>query len=292
MTVHDAPAIDSPNREFIDCWNDILVPKFKRFRSVLVHGFRGHSDTALAAGGPVAGQRVLDVGCGFGETSIELAGRVGPAGSVLGIDCCEGFTEVGASDAAKAGVTNVRFEVSDAQTRLFEGEFDFCFARFGTMFFQSPKAAMRNLRSALRPQGRLLMIVWRSLEDNEWVRVPTKVAAAHLPPPPETGRTCGPGPFSMADRESVTDILTGAGFVDVVFTRVDVPVTVGATVDEALDLALQIGPAGELMREAGDIGIARRPVIEAELRRMLAGYQTDHGIVMPSSSWAITARAT
>jgi SAM-dependent methyltransferase len=179
---------------------------------------------------------------------------------------------------------------ADAQLHRFEAGFDFCFSRFGTMFFQSPKIAMKNIGAALKPNGQLLMIVWRAIEHNEWLSIPKGIAQAYLPPPPDHGRTCGPGPFSMADSESVKDILSWAGFSDIHFEAMDVPVMVGSSLQEAVDVQLQLGPAGELMREAGDLGEARKSQIEAELRRRLAQYETARGVVMDSSSWCITAK--
>jgi SAM-dependent methyltransferase len=279
----------SPNAESIEVWNRILVPKFTRYRHILAAGFAGHSRAALDALGPRPGDRVLDVGCGFGETSLELGARVGPTGAVLGIDCCQPFLDVARDDAARAGAAQVTFRTADAQAERFEADFDLCFSRFGTMFFQNPGAAMRNLGAALRPRGRLLMLVWRRIEDNDWCALPKAVARAHLPPPPELAPSCGPGPFSMSDPETLTAILTAAGFTQIALRRIDVPVMVGRTIDEAIEFQLQIGPAGEIVRDAGAEGQAKRPLLSADLRRLLARYETPDGVVMPSSSWSVAA---
>jgi SAM-dependent methyltransferase len=279
----------SPNADFIRTWNEILVPKFARFRHILVGGFRGHSEAALELHPVRVGERVLDVGCGFGDTTVQLAHSVGPAGSVLGIDCCDAFLEFGRQDAHARGLQNAHFAVADAQTERFESEFDLCFARFGTMFFQSPLAAMRNLKHALKPGGRLNMLVWRTIADNAWLALPKRSAQAHLPPPPDNGQSCGPGPFSMADADTVRAILEGAGFVKIALERVDVPVMVSLTVPEAVDFQLAIGPAGELVREAGELGVEKRPLIAADLEVLLEKHVTPAGIVMSSSSWCVTA---
>ena len=168
--------MSTPNADFIATWNDILVPKFKRFRSVFVEGASPHSAIPLAKHPPRSGERVLDVGCGFGETTLDLARLVGPKGSVVGFDCCDAFLEVGKQDARAARLTNVDFVCGDAQAHAFDGSFDMLFARFGTMFFHAPKAALRNLRTALRPGGRLLNVTWRPLALNPWVAVPKAVA--------------------------------------------------------------------------------------------------------------------
>jgi SAM-dependent methyltransferase len=281
----------SPNSESIAFWNDILAPRFHRFRRILVDGLGAHGKAALERHGPATGTIVLDVGCGFGETTIELASRVAPRGYVLGVDCCASFVTVARQDATRAGLTNLRFEVADAQVHRFRGGFDLCFSRFGTLFFQDPVAALGNLRRALRPGGRLVMVVWRWSDDNEWVSVSSDVARVHLPPPHGDTPNDGPGLFSMASQDVVSEILRAAGFVNTAFERVDRPILVGTTVDEATELLLEIGPALEIIRDAGAEGDAKRDVIAADLRRALASYQTGAGVVMPSSSWTVAAQA-
>jgi ubiquinone/menaquinone biosynthesis C-methylase UbiE len=285
-----AAAVES-NDPFTAFWNDVMVPKFERFRDVMLDGLSYHSRVPLERLALPAGTRALDVGCGWGDTAIEIARKVGPTGKVLGLDCCDAFLEKGRRDAAAAGLANVRFVAADVQTYRYEREFDFCFSRFGMMFFASPVAAMRKVRSALVPGATLMFITWRALDDNPWVAIPKAVALRFLPPPGDNARTCGPGPFSMADPDVVRAQLAAAGFTDVAFERVDGPVMVGRDVDQALDLQMTIGPAGEIVREAGALAEKRRDEIEAALRDELAGRTGDDGRVwMQSSSWTITAR--
>jgi SAM-dependent methyltransferase len=279
----------SPNAGSIATWNEILVPKFLRFRRVLVDGFEAHSRIPIESHGVRPGDAVLDVGCGFGETTLDLAARVGKTGRAVGLDCADGFIDVARKDAEAAGIENATFRVCDAQIEPFEPVFDLVFSRFGTMFFQSPVAAMRNIRKSLKPGGRLLAIVWRTLDDNDWMGLPKAAARKHLPPPPDDGRSCGPGPFSMADPDTVREILTKSGFSDVVLTRLDKNVMVGRTLQEAVDFQLMVGPAGEIVREAGALAELKRPLVEAELRALLERHLTPDGVVMGSSSWAVTA---
>ncbi|MET0732702.1 MAG: class I SAM-dependent methyltransferase [Casimicrobiaceae bacterium] len=284
------PDSTETNNEFTDFWNNVLAAKFERFRDILQNGLAFHSQVPLAALALPPGTRVLDVGCGWGDTAIELARRVGPNGYVLGLDCCDTFLESGRRDARAAGLANVEFVAADVQTHRFGREFDFCFSRFGMMFFASPVAAMRNLRTALKPGATLMFIVWRTLADNAWLRVPKEVALEHLPPPGDDAQTCGPGPFSMASPEVVTAQLRAAGFVDARFERVDGPVRVGSSVDEAVAFQLAIGPAGEIVREAGAFAESRRGEIVQALKDALAQHLHDGAVVMQSSSWTITAR--
>lgn len=278
------------NKEFVDFWNEILVPKFLQYRHVLVDGLTHHSAKVLPSLEVKTGDRVLDVGCGFGDTTIELARLVTPGGSVRGIDCCEAFLRIARDDAAAASVDNVEFIEGDAQDYAFEPEYDFCFSRFGTMFFHNPVAGLRNMRRALKPGGRMTLLVWRRIEDNPWLALPRDVVLRYLPPPGDDARTCGPGPFSMADQALVTRQLEIAGFTEIAFEQIDAPVVVGKTPADAMGFQLALGPAGEVFREAGDEAERRRAEIEAALETALGRYATDEGIVMDSSSWEITAR--
>jgi ubiquinone/menaquinone biosynthesis C-methylase UbiE len=276
--------------EYVDFWNDILVPKFVRWKHVLVDGLSHHSAAVFPRLQVPEGGRVVDVGCGFGDTAIELAKRAGPGGYVLGIDCCEGFLAYGRRDAAAAGLTNVEFIEADVQSYPFAGDFDLCFSRFGTQFFENPVAALRNMRKSLRPGGEMVMIVWRTIDDNPWLGVPKAVVREFLPPPGEDARTCGPGPFSMADAETVTKKLEIAGYRDIDFERIDAPVLVGNSPDDAVAFQMALGPAGEVVREAGDLARDRQPEIEAALKAALSPYETGEGVVMQSSSWKVSAR--
>ncbi|HRO13014.1 class I SAM-dependent methyltransferase [Amaricoccus sp.] len=283
-------AVVTETTEYVDFWNEILVPKFVRWKHILVDGLAHHSAAVFPRLEVPAGGRVVDVGCGFGDTAIELARRVGPEGEVLGIDCCDAFLEFGRRDAAAAGIRNLRFVEADVQAYPFEGDFDLCFSRFGTQFFENPVAALRNMRRSLRPGGRMVMIVWRSLEENEVFRLPKEVVSRFLPPPGEDARTCGPGPFSMADPEVVAKQLEIAGYEGPRFERIDALLRAGETPEEAVAFQMALGPAGEIVREAGEIAEAKRPEIEAALTEELARYRTAEGIMLDTSSWMVSAR--
>ena len=285
-----ASVIDS-NDSFTRFWNDVLVAKFERFRNIMLDGLSYHSAGPLARLDLPRGARAVDVGCGWGDTAIELARKAGPEGSVLGLDCCDAFLEKGRRDAAAEGLRNVRFVVADVQTYPFETTFDFAFSRFGMMFFANPVAAMRNVRRALVPGGRAMFITWRTIDDNPWLGVPKATVLRFLPPPGEDAATCGPGPFAMANPDVVRAQLAAAGFGDATFERVDGPVMVGRDVEQAIDFQLMLGPAGEIVREARELADARRGEIDEALRAELGRYVASDGSVrMQSSSWTITAR--
>lgn len=275
--------------EFVDFWNTVLVPKFIKFKHVLVDGLTHHSEATFPNLKVKEGDSVLDVGCGFGDTAIKLADRVGPTGRVLGVDCCDAFMDYGRKEAAEKGLDNVSFANGDVLIMPFEPEYDFVFSRFGTMFFSNPVAAMRNMRTALKPGATMTHIVWRTPEDNPWLSMAKEVVLGFLPPPGEDALTCGPGPFSMAGQEMVTGMMKSAGYESIKFERVDAPVLVGRTVQDAIEFQLSIGPAGEVFREAGEEAEEKRHEIEAALAVAIDAEKKEaDGIVMDSSSWVIS----
>jgi ubiquinone/menaquinone biosynthesis C-methylase UbiE len=275
---------------FVRFWNEVLAPKFIRFKHVLVDGLSQHSEAVFPSLPVKTGDRVLDVGCGFGDAAIKLAKLVGPSGEVVGIDCCDAFLDYARKDVEARGLTNVRFMRGDAEIALPMEQYDFVFARFGTMFFARPVAGLRNMRRALRPGGRMVHIVWRDRADNPWLSMAKDVVMRFLPEPGADAQTCGPGPFSMADESTVRSMMTIAGYEQIEFRRVDAPVLVGADIADAIAFQLAIGPAGEVFREAGQDAEQKREQIEAALVDAIQRQKISaEGIVMESSSWIISA---
>ena len=279
-----------PRNEYVDFWNTILVPKFVRWRHILVDGLTLHSAKIFPSLEVHEGDKVVDAGCGFGDTAIQLARLVGPGGSVLAVDCCDGFLAYGRQDAKAAGITNVTFLEADVQSYPFKPVHDFCFSRFGTQFFENPVAGLRNMRATLKPDGTMTMVVWRGIKDNPWLGLAKDVVLKYLPPPGDNALTCGPGPFSMADTTVVTKQLEIAGYKDIRFEQVDAELFVGNDADDAAAFQLAIGPAGEVYREAGVLGEQRHDEIAAALKTELAKYLRPNGIIMDSSSWKVSAR--
>jgi ubiquinone/menaquinone biosynthesis C-methylase UbiE len=276
--------------QYVDFWNTVLVPKFVRWRHILVGGLTLHSAMVFPSLAVRKGNAVVDAGCGFGDTAIQLARLVGPTGSVLAIDCCDGFLDYGRQDAAAAGVNNVTFLEADVQTYRFKPIHDFCFSRFGTQFFENPVAGLRNMRTSLRPDGAMTMIVWRGINDNPWLGFAKQIVLQYLPPPGEDAQTCGPGPFSMADTGVVTKQLEIAGYKDIQFEQIDAQVFVGKDLDDAVAFQLAIGPAGEVYREAGKLAEQRHEEIAKALKTELAQHEGPNGVMMNSSSWKVTAK--
>jgi SAM-dependent methyltransferase len=236
---------------------------------------------------------VLDVGCGFGDTTQQIAALVGPSGEAVGVDAAPKFIDAATQEAKEAGVGNASFLVADVQTDPLNGPYDRAFSRMGTMFFVSPVAALRNVRESLVPGGELCMVVWRRREDNLWLYRAQQIVEAIVQRPEEYDEpTCGPGPFSMANADTVTDQLMYAGWESISLQRCDIEILGGNDLEQALDLVMSIGPAGEILRLQGDRAAHLVPQVEAALREGLAEYQRDDGSIWSmASTWIVTASA-
>jgi len=278
------------NEEAQRAWDGVLFDRFLRYRHLIVTGLAAHGAAAMRRFPPGMGDRVLDVGCGLGDSAAQLAALVRPTGSVLGVDISPRFID--AAREENAGVPNVSFEVMDVQASGFDETFDYVFSRFGTMFFASPVVALRNVRRAIVPGGRLVSVVWRRKLDNPWMHRAEEVVTPLVEIPEETGEPrCGPGPFSMANADTVSQILISAGFENIGLHRVDLPYKLGDTLDDAIEFNLALGPAAEAVRLAGTEGDALRPKLTRLLREALAEFETPDGVIASSSVWIVTARA-
>jgi SAM-dependent methyltransferase len=281
------------NAEAIQAWDGPLFDRFVKFRHIVTTGLGAHGNEALRLNPPQEGQRVLDIGCGFGDTTQQIAALVGPGGEAVGVDAAENFIQTATAEAAEAKVENARFFVADVQTDPLEGPYDMAFSRMGTMFFISPVAALRNVRQSLVPGGELCMVVWRRREDNHWLYRAQQIVEAIVQKPEEyDDPTCGPGPFSMANADTVTDVLVHAGWEDLSLRRCDIDILAGNDLDEAIDLVMSIGPAGEILRLQGDRAAHLVPQVEAALRDGLAEFVREDGTVWAmASTWIVTATA-
>ena len=280
------------NAEAIEAWDGPLYDRFVRFREVIINGLVAHGELALELFPPPAGQRVLDVGCGFGDTTQRIAELVGPDGEAVGVDAAARFIEDARREAADAGVANTRFEVADVQAADLGGPYDMAFSRFGTMFFANPVAALRNVRSALAPGARLAMVVWRRREDNEWIYRAQRIVEGFVKRPDEYDEpTCGPGPFSMAGADTTCDILVQSGFESIELHRCDLPILMGRDADDAIDLVMALGPAGEILRLSGDRAAHLHDDIRQALRDDFAQFTADDGVHLGASSWIVSATA-
>jgi SAM-dependent methyltransferase len=232
------------------------------------------------------GEAILDVGCGTGETTLELSERVGPKGKVLGLDVSRPMLELARQRLRIANLVHTTFEEGDAQTYAFSpGSFDLAFSRFGVMFFSDPVAAFANLRSALARRGRIVFVCWRTVSENAWVAVPLEAAFRHIPRPaaPEPG---APGEFSFADRDRVRAALSGAGFGDITIEPQDMTIG-GGSLEVTVDTTLAMGPVAAALRE---VGPEKRQAVEEALREVLAPFAGPEGVRMGAAVWIVAAR--
>ena len=280
------------NVEAIEAWDGPLFDRFMQFRHILVEGLRAHGDEALRRYPPAPGAHLIDLGCGFGDMTQQLAALVGPDGTAVGVDASARFVAAAQRDAAAAAVANTRFFAADVEDAGLGGPYDAAYSRFGTMFFAHPVRALRNVRGTLVPGGRLVMVVWRAKVENEWLYRAQEVTEALVPRPEEYDEpTCGPGPFSMANADTVTGMLVSAGFGDITLHRCDLPYLMGHDLDEAVALVMSIGPAGEILRLQGDRAAHLHEPVSKALHEALSPWARPEGVIAPASSWIVSARA-
>jgi SAM-dependent methyltransferase len=241
------------------------------------------SNAVLAAAAAAPGERVLDIGCGCGTTTLSLADAVGPGGHVTGLDVSEQM--LGAARERGGAWKSVEWVLADAAIHPFApASYDLLFSRFGVMFFGDPVAAFANLRTALRPGGRLVFVCWRAFDENPWMKIPLQAAyAAGIPRLPKPAPD-DPGPFAFADPDRVTRVLTSAGWPSPGFTALDVALDIaaGGGLDRAVDQATRIGAASRALREAAE---ETRPPAVAAIRRALEPFQRGSSVALPAAVW-------
>jgi len=275
VNIEQAAEWDGPNGEF---W----ARHQERFDATIAP----HHAVLMDAAAIAPGERVLDIGCGNGLSTRDAARAAGDRGEALGVDLSGPMLSLAERLAKEEGLGNVRFEHGDAQVYRFPAEtFDVVISRFGVMFFSDPPAAFSNIASAVKPGGRLAMLVWGAIPDNEWIVAIAGAIAPGQPlpePPPGT-----PGPFGLADQDFARRTLTAAAFTDVSFTRSEQAWNVGTDADEAYAFLSELGPVQMMLEKLDDRAKAR--ALDG-LRAAVAGHVTSDGVVFGSSAWVVTAR--
>lgn len=270
------------NSEQAAYWNDAAGRTWAKLQPDLDRQIDALGREALRVLAVREGERILDVGCGCAQSTLELAERVGAAGSIVAVDISRPMLEV--ARARTAGDSRIELREADAQTAaLGAGVFDAAYSRFGVMFFSNPVAAFTNIRRALKRDGRLAFVCWRALVQNPWMHVPLEAARAYLPADaPADPRA--PGPFAFADESRLRDILVAAGFTDVRIDPWDTEIG-GNELDEAVKMACRIGPLGAAMRERPEL----MPAIGESVRAALACHLRPNGVWMGAAVWIVRA---
>jgi SAM-dependent methyltransferase len=277
------------NRGQIEGWNNAVGQTWSRFQRELDLQIAPIGARTVTAANIAPGETVLDIGCGAGAMTLDMARCAGPGGAVTGVDVSEPLLAIARERARESGAAPIEWLKADAQTAdLGHHRFDVLASRFGVMFFDDPVAAFANLRKAARPGGRLAFACWRSMAENPWLTLPLAAAGdfvpAPLPAPPGA-----PGPFAFADADRVSAILADAGWSEVDVEPFDTRIG-GLPLAETARLMTRVGPLGAALREAG-ADDALKGKAEAAVAAAIAAYETPDGVNLPSASWIVTAKA-
>jgi SAM-dependent methyltransferase len=277
------------NSEQVAEWNGPLGQRWAAEQAAFDNLTRPFGEAALKAAAARPGERVIDIGCGCGDTSLALGKAVGASGSVLGVDVSGPMLEVARRRAKAEGSGNVTFEQADASNAPLFHDRDLLFSRFGVMFFAAPVPAFAHLRRALKDSGRLAFVCWQGPRENPWAIVPVMAARAALTLDGPPADPHAPGPFAFGDANRVRAILLEANFKDVDADPFETPMTLGATPKNAAEEAVRLGPVARIVREMGEEHL---PLILEAVEKALEQFAAKDGAVaLPGRSWVITAKA-
>jgi SAM-dependent methyltransferase len=274
----------SANAAQIEYWNASAGETWALFQEQLDRQIAPLGLEAIRALAPAPGESILDIGCGCGQTTLDLARRVGNEGRVVGIDISSLMLEVARRRPPAARSLQPEFCEVDAQYGdLGNAVYDAAFSRFGIMFFSDPIAAFSNIRKALKAHGRLGFVCWRSLQENIWMLAPLNAAQPLLPAPPPAD-PFSPGPFAFADPHRVRSILQSAGFGSVTIEPFDAMIGSG-DLEQTLALTFKVGPLGAALRENPQ----QKEKVADAVRETLTNYVTPAGVLMPAAVWIVLA---
>ncbi len=276
------------NAEQIEYWNGDAGKRWADSDARMANLLSPITEALLVHAPPRSGWHALDIGCGGGSQSVQLAELLGPEGNVTGIDISAPLLAVARQRTVPKSGAGISFLEADASTHAFVPErFDLLFSRFGVMFFDDPAAAFANLRRALKPEGRLAFCCWQALKENDWTWLPLQAALKHIAPPPPQPEGA-PGPFSFADPTHVEALLSAAGFDEINLAPRSVTVTFG----EASDLAgnvREMAAIGPLARLLGGLENNVMDAVFADIENAVAPFYDGEALRMPGSVWFVTA---
>ena len=274
----------SANAAQIECWNAAVGETWVQYQEQLDRQIAPLGLEALRTLAPAQGETIVDIGCGCGQTTFDLASRVGNEGCAVGVDISARMLDVARHRAATGPGVRPQFREVDAQSGdIGHAVFDAAFSRFGVMFFSDPVAAFSNIRRALKAHGRFGFVCWRPLEENTWMLAPLSAALPFLPSPASVD-PLAPGPFAFADADRVRSILRDAGFATVAIKAFDALIGSG-DMESTLALAFKVGPLGAALRENPQLmGKIADPV-----REVLTRFVSPAGVMMPAAVWIVLA---
>jgi SAM-dependent methyltransferase len=270
----------NPNQQQIDYWNGAAGEKWALLQERIDLNLNDITDALLEFANAQAGERIIDIGCGCGTTTLRLGMCAGREGMAAGIDISAPMLNV-ARARAQAMMADIAFVEADASAYEFQPLNDLVFSRFGVMFFADPTAAFANLRNALTRKGRLVFACWRSLPENLWAAAPF-ASARDLLPPQEPVDPHAPGPFAFADAERLRGILERAGYSNIRIEKLDTVMNMGSTLDNAVASSLDIGPLG---RVAAELDETTKKKIKERVRQALAKFVSPRGVTPPAACW-------
>jgi SAM-dependent methyltransferase len=276
------------NSEQIAEWNGALGQRWVAMQQEIDRIVAPFGDATLNAAAPQPGERVIDIGCGCGDTSIEIARIVGRAGAVLGIDVSQPMLEVARSRGALENSAHLAFHRGDASEAALPPNLDLLFSRFGVMFFSQPSAAFSHLRKSLRAGGRCVFVCWRTPRDNEWAMTPLSAARSAMGVTPAPADPHAPGPFAFADEDRLRSILASAGFGAIDVQRFDAALFLGATTRSAAENVVHIGPVSRFVRETGAEHLPT--ILDAVERALVPLAAPDGHVRLNGSTWIVSAR--
>lgn len=277
----------SSNSAQVDYWNAGAGQTWAQFQEQLDRQLAPLGHEAMRALAPSQGERIVDIGCGCGQTSLDLAVRVGSEGSVSGVDISRPMLEVALRRPRPSSIVHVDFQRLDAQIDdLGQHAFDAAFSRFGVMFFSDPVTAFANIRTSLKSKGRLGFVCWRPLQENLWMRAPLEAALPFLPPVPPPD-PAAPGPFAFADASRLRTILSDAGFGSIAIDPFDASIG-GADIEQSLNLTFKVGPLGAALREHPE----HVDKVADAVRDVLSKHATSNGVFMPAAVWIVLAKTS
>jgi SAM-dependent methyltransferase len=283
----EPPTDHDHNADQIAFWNGPTGQRWTDRQQVQDTMLAPVADILIDRAKATAGERIVDVGCGCGATTIALAQKVGPAGHVFGIDVSAPMLGRARQIAPKG--LPVDFELADATVYPFEpASADLLVSRFGVMFFAEPALSFANMRRALRPSGRMAFACWREPRDNPWLMAPLQAAYQHAPRLPQPGPD-DPGPFSFASEQRVVGILSKAGFTAIEMERRDLSldIAIGRGLEAAVETAVEMGPAARALEGQPPDVIA---AATHSIREVLSPFATGQEVPLAASIWIVTAR--